>query len=238
MAATLSVGPRAFLSHRSAAELWELTGDRGGWVHVSVSSGEPRSRKGIVLHRRSAVRPREVTRRHGIPVLTTASALVDLAAVAGRPELEAAVNEADKRGLTDPERLRAELGSLSRRPGLGALRVLLDRATFRLTESELERIFLPVARAAGLEPPETQRRVNGFRVDFFWPRLGLVVEVDGLRYHRTAAQQQRDRARDQAHAAAGLTPLRFTHGQVRFDAEHCRRTLERVAQRLATRPPG
>ena len=56
----------------------------------------------------------------------------------------------------------------------------------------------------------TRQRVNGFEVDFFWPTLGLVVETDGLRYHRTPAQQARDRVRDQAHTAAGLTPLRFT----------------------------
>ena len=39
-------------------------------------------------------------------------------------------------------------------------------------------------------------------------RARLVVETDGLRYHRTPAQQSRDRRRDQAHTAAGLTPLR------------------------------
>jgi len=47
------------------------------------------------------------------------------------------------------------------------------------------------------------------------PELGLVVETDGLRYHRTPAQQARDRRRDQLHTAAGLTTLRFTHAQVR-----------------------
>ena len=40
------------------------------------------------------------------------------------------------------------------------------------------------------------------------------------RYHRTAAQQTRDRLRDQAHSAAGLTPLRFTHAQVAYEAAH------------------
>ncbi len=48
--------------------------------------------------------------------------------------------------------------------------------------------------------PLTGRRVNGFKVDFWWPELRLVVETDGLRYHRTAAQQTRDRLRDQAHS--------------------------------------
>ena len=45
---------------------------------------------------------------------------------------------------------------------------------------------------AGLPKPLTQQWLHGFRVDFYWPELGLVVETDGLRYHRTAAQQARD----------------------------------------------
>jgi very-short-patch-repair endonuclease len=50
-----------------------------------------------------------------------------------------------------------------------------------------------------LPPPKTGVRLNGFKVDFFWPDHGLVVETDGRRYHRTPAQQGRDRRRDQAH---------------------------------------
>ena len=69
------------------------------------------------------------------------------------------------------------------------LRELLDRSNFSLTDSELERRFLPLAHSAGLPPPQTRRRVNGFRVDFFWPELGLVVETDGLTYHRTPVAQ-------------------------------------------------
>ena len=65
--------------------------------------------------------------------------------------------------------------------------------------------------------------------------LGLVVETDGLRYHRTPAQQSRDRLRDQAHAAAGLTPLRFSHAQVRYDPAHVRMTLMAVAADRARR---
>jgi hypothetical protein len=61
-------------------------------------------------------------------------------------ELEAAVNEADKRNLVDPERLRIELEEMSGQQGVTALRRLLDRRTFVLTDSELERLFLPLAR--------------------------------------------------------------------------------------------
>jgi very-short-patch-repair endonuclease len=121
-----------------------------------------------------------------------------------------------------------------RRPGVAILRETLTRHTFRLTDSELERLFIPLAVDAGLPVPLTRQVVNGYRVDFWWPELGLVVETDGLTYHRTPAQQAADRRRDQAHTAAGLTQVRFTHWQVRFDPRHVVKTLARVVRRLAS----
>jgi very-short-patch-repair endonuclease len=153
----------------------------------------------------------------------------------GGRRLERAVNEADRLGLVDPETLRAELQRYAHHPGIAVLRALLDDRTFVLTDSELERRFLPIARRAGLPRPETQIEVCGYRVDFFWPDLGLVVETDGLTYHRTPAQQARDRERDQAHVAAGMTPLRFTHSQVRFEPERMEETLRAVVGRLESR---
>ncbi|HEU4598739.1 MAG TPA: DUF559 domain-containing protein, partial [Solirubrobacterales bacterium] len=120
-------------------------------------------------------------------------------------------------------------------PGTARLRFILDRRTFRLTKEELERRFLPITRKAGLPTPLTGRWVNEFEVDFFWPGLGLVVETDGLRYHRTPAEQARDRLRDQTHTAAGLTPLRFTHEQVRYEPEHVLAVLRATAGVLVGR---
>lgn len=157
--------------------------------------------------------------------------LADLATILNTKQLEAAVNEADKLDLADPEGLRMALDEM-KGPGVAVLRKMLDRLTFVLTDSELERRFVPIARRAGLPLPETGRWLNGFEVDFFWPGLGLVVETDGLRYHRTPAEQARDRLRDQVHTAAGLTPLRFTHAQIRFESDHVSRTVARVAGRL------
>ncbi len=83
-------------------------------------------------------------------------------------------------------------------------------------------LFRPIAEGAGLPPPLTKQWVNGFEVDFYWPDLGLVVETDGLRYHRTPSTQSRDALRDQTHTAAGLTTLRFTHYQVKYEPAHVR----------------
>jgi very-short-patch-repair endonuclease len=120
----------------------------------------------------------------------------------------------------------------SRRPGAKRLRTMLDRGTFRMTRSELERAFLPIVRRVGLPVPLTKVYVNGFEVDFYWPELGLVVETDGLTYHRTPQEQARDRLRDQAHAAAGLQCLRFTHDQIAHDPGHVERIMFLVARRL------
>jgi very-short-patch-repair endonuclease len=93
-------------------------------------------------------------------------------------------------------------------------------------------LFRPLAAAAGVPVDLTKAWVNEFEVDFYWPDLGLVVETDGLHYHRTASAQARDRVRDQTHTAAGLTQLRFTHWQVKHDAAYVRRILARTAGRL------
>jgi len=174
----------------------------------------------------------------GIPTTRPARTLVDLATELDVGALERAVNEADKHDLIDPDSLRRALDEFTGEPGVRPLRALLDRQAFRLSDSELERLFRPIAAAVGLPPPLTKAMVNGFEVDFHWPDLGLVIETDGLRYHRTPSAQARDRLRDQTHTAAGLTPLRFTHRQVKYERAHVRNVLARTAKRLRDRRCG
>jgi Protein of unknown function (DUF559) len=231
-AAVLSCVPESVLSHEAAGALWGIRRATSRRTDISVRSQVRHRPPGIVVHRRVGLAAPEITRRDGIPVTTPVCTLIDLATRLDRDQLEDAVNEADKLDLADPEELRTALDEIPRRPGIALLRELLDRRTFTLTDSRLERCFLPIARGVGLPPPETGCYVNGFKVDFYWPALGLVVETDGLRYHRTPAEQARDRIRDQAHAAAGLTTLRFTRAQVRFDPERVTATLSAVVRRL------
>jgi very-short-patch-repair endonuclease len=233
LAGVMACGPQAFLSHMSAAALLEIVPRSVGPVDVSVRDGrQPRPRTGIRTHRRFELAESDITQCLGIPVASPSLTLIDLAPSLSRAQLERAIGEADKRDLIDPESLRDELDRFAGRPGIAALRDTLDRHAFTLTDSELERCFLPLASQAGLGRPLTQQFLYGFRVDFYWPDLGLVVETDGLRYHRTPAQQAKDRERDQALAAAGLTPLRFTRAQVRFDPDRVCRVLAAVGARL------
>jgi very-short-patch-repair endonuclease len=222
------------LSHRSAAALWGI-GDEGGEIEVTVRIASPRRRSGVRVYRRPTLADRDVTEHGGIPVTGLVRTFVDLASIQKPRLVERSVNEADRLDLIDPSTLRLDLQPHRCEPGVRPLRALLDRRTFRLTRSELERLFLPIAKQVGLPLPLTKQWVNGFEVDFFWPDLGLVVETDGLRYHRTPSEQARDRLRDQAHTAAGLVNLRFTHEQVRYESEHVRSTLLAVLDRIEAR---
>lgn len=230
MAAVLSCGPDAVLSHRSAASLWGLIESQA--VEVVVPADTVRRRSGIRIRRRRSHRSSQGQVVEGIPVTDVVTTLVDLASCAGHGMVLRAINQADRRGLIDAHELRDEIATLRRRPGCAALKTLLDKQGSAFADTLLELRFLDLVRAARLPDPELQVEVNGYRVDFHWPDLGLVVETDGPLDHRTPAQQGSDRRRDQTHAVAGLTTLRFTEAQVRHEPGRVGATLKAVAARL------
>ena len=180
------------------------------------------------IHTCPSLPARDFTRRRNIPVTTPVRTLIDLATELEDRPLERAVNQADVHDLVDPEALRKALAERTGEPGVKRLAALLDRHTFRLSDSDLEIYFRPLAAQAGLPVPETKAWVLGFEVDFHFPDLGLVVETDGLRYHRTAAEQARAVKRDQTHVAAGLRVLRFTHWQIAYEAAYVVEVLGRM----------
>src|SRR3954447_2834916 len=94
MAAVLSCGDGAVLSHSSAAGLWEIRRLRRGPMHVTVP-GKGESRNGITVHQR-VLADEEITKRNGIAVTTPLTTLVDLATTLTDRQLQAAINEADK----------------------------------------------------------------------------------------------------------------------------------------------
>ncbi|MGH2922635.1 MAG: type IV toxin-antitoxin system AbiEi family antitoxin domain-containing protein, partial [Solirubrobacterales bacterium] len=153
MAAVLASGSGAALSDLSAARLWEIVRRAPGRIHVTLPRGVDRRPAGITIHRRRQVKG-DVVERDGIPVTSPIRTLIDLATRLDRRGLERAVNEADRIDLVSPEDLRSAIAGRRER-GVGVLRGLLDRRTFRLTDSELERRFLGLVRRAQLPLPDT-----------------------------------------------------------------------------------
>jgi very-short-patch-repair endonuclease len=235
MAAVLAGGDGAALSHRIAAALWEIGAEQMERIDVSVRRRCELRRPGIRFYGRPTLQAGDILRRDDIPATSPSQTLLDLATELDPIPLERAVNNADKRGLVDPETLRDELVRFEGEPGVRPLRHLLDKLFFRLSDSDLEIYFSRIVKAAGLPMPLSKQRVNSFEVDFFWPDLGLIVETDGLRYHRTPTAQTRDARRDRAHVMAGMTPLRFTHYEVRYEPGRVRISLTKTIAMLHQR---
>jgi very-short-patch-repair endonuclease len=246
MAAVLACGPRAALSHVSAAALWGIEEPWRPLIDVSVRGRFDGERAGIRVRSRPALPAEDIVERNDIPVTGLVRTLLDRACELLPPglrrrsdehkrrtrKLERLISEADKRDLIDPERLRAALDDHRGEPGVRPLRVLLDRDTFRLSDSDLEIFFRRIAKRAGLPVPETKHDLNGYEVDFYFPELRLVVETDGLRYHRVAHTQARDLRRDQTHTATGLATLRFSHHQIAHERRYVIAVLRDTVRHL------
>jgi very-short-patch-repair endonuclease len=232
IAAVLACGEDAALSHRSAAALLGIGIEVQGRIDVSVRRRSELRRPGLLIRGRPSLKAEEIGLSDGIPVTSPVRTLIDLTTELDIVAVERAVNDADKRDLIDPEQLNFALDSYMGEPGVRPLRRLLDKLTFRLSDSDLEIYFRHIVVRARLPIPLSKQRVNRFEVDFFWPDLRLVVETDGLRYHRTPTAQVRDARRDRAHVMAGMTPLRFTHYEVRYEPQQVAKALRRTITML------
>lgn len=227
--------PEAALSHRSAGVHWGIVGSEGAAIDVSVRRRREVRRHGLQVRGRPSLAEADITHRNWIPVTIPALTMIDLATDLSLLDLERAINDADKRDVIHVGPLRAAIEGYAGLPGVRPLRTLIDKLTFRLSDSELEIRFRPTARAAGLPQPLSKQWVNGFEVDFYWPELGLVVETDGARFHRTPSAQTRDARRDRAHVLAGMSPLRFTHYEVRYEQRAVRDALAAAAAMVQNR---
>jgi very-short-patch-repair endonuclease len=212
MAATLSAGPGALLSHYAAVVLRGLRPPRDGLIDVTVPGRKIRTREGLRVHT-AHLHPDDATRHLGIPVTSPARTLLDYAATAPTRDLARAVEEAQvQRQVTDLS-LNEQFSRYPKHRGTSALREAI-RTDPKLTRSEAERRLLELIRAAGLPEPETNARIAGWEVDFLWRERRLVVEVDGYAFHSMRSSFERDRRKEADLAAAGLRISRLTWRQL------------------------
>ncbi len=211
LAAVLAAGPGAALSHRSAAALHGLLPERGRRVEV-VSTARRVRTNWVEAHAARSLGPDDVTRCGAIPVTTVTRTLVDLAGVVAPADLERAVNEADVLRLLDPAAVAAALERVRGRRGDGhaALTAALARHHGPVVlRSALERRFRALLAAHAMPAAEHNVRVAGWEVDALWRAERLAVELDGARFHDTAAARARDAAKDAALEEAGWRLLRL-----------------------------
>jgi very-short-patch-repair endonuclease len=234
-AALLAVGPKAVLSHRSAAFVWGIAPARPDDypVDVLVPARHVRRRLGIVAHRTTRLDRNEVRICRGLPVTSPARTLRDIAGTVTMRELERAVDEALVRRIVRLSQLRDAVAADKGRRGGPILTALLEhRGNSTVTRSQAEERMLELVRAANFPPPETNVHVNGYEVDFLWRPQRLIVEIDGYAYHSSRSAFERDRAKDAALAAAGYLVIRITWLQMEREPYV---VVARLAQALARR---
>jgi hypothetical protein len=224
LAACWAGGFRAVASHRSAAALWGMPGGRRHIAEITCPRWQRARHEAVVVHERTRLDLAWCTFVDGIPTTGPELTLVGLAAVCSRSLLEAAVDDAEHRGLTDPARLWSavdRLGGRGRR-GIGRLRALLEHRNPRaaVPESVMESRLRQALRACGLPEPVVQYeiRVGGrfvARVDAAYPDARIAIEYDSYAHHGGRRAIVRDSERRARLLAAGWLPFTATHDELR-----------------------
>jgi len=228
-AAVLACGPTAALSHLPALALWDLAGWPARVEEVVVS--QDRRPSTVRVHICRTLLPRDVRRRHGIPVTSPARTLLDCAPLLTDRARTRAVNDALRAKLLKPAHLAELLLRCPTHPGAQSLRQLVETEA-GVTRSVLEDMFLAFCRRYGLPRPKVNQRVNGYEVDFLFEVEALIVEVDGWDFHRSRDSFERDRIRDaDIYEAAGIPTVRLTHERMKTQPEIEAARLERILKR-------
>lgn len=234
--ALLACGPGSVVSYTSTAVMWEMIPPRPGEPIHLTTSGQQRSRAGIVVHRSRVLADADVTIHLGLPLTSPARTLLDLCDVLGPREVERALDEALARRIVTIDNVLDVADRFRSRKGAQALfRMALDRTMpDGASRTKWQRIASKAFRDAGLPPAEEDVWWLGYQHDFLWRAHRVTLEIDGYPWHATKTNLERDRAKDVKVKQAGGDPNRVSNTQVE------RRIFEvvaLVAARLALHDP-
>lgn len=207
------MGEPGALALDSAAALWGWSDPPPEVVVLTDHARRPRPPDGVRLLRTRLI-PQGWSRREGLLVTDRARTLADCLRFLPRSHAQDILDRSQLRGGPRLAQVAALLPSRGRGSGQG--RLLLAAADG--TASDGERKLAAILRRAGIRGWQANVRLKLRRmtvvVDFLFPELGLVLEVDGYRYHSKRDQFEHDRPRQNALFNAGYKVLRFTYRQI------------------------
>lgn len=231
IAAVLSCGLGALLSHRSAVWLWGLTTYWPPIVEVTAV-GPKETRPAIRVHSAQALTPDDRDVFETVPVTAIPRTLLDYAAI--NPSfLGSALEKAQHRDLLDLIALDRLLVRSKGFRGVARLRNALEiYRTPAFTRSHLERRFLTLVRRADLPQPSMNFFVAGCELDAYWPSERFAVELDTYDYHGDSRAFEADRLRQEDLKLAGIEMTRVTGARMDREPEAVVARLRRLlAQR-------
>jgi len=218
VAATVTLG--AVVSHQSAAEIHGLPGVPKGLAVVSVRVRKTYRFPDVVVHQSTDLTDDQVIEVEALSVTTPMRTGVDLAARMNPNQIGRIIDHIILKSQGSLDEVCDLVLKLARhgKPGMKCMHKVLEAragASF-LGESELEAMALKLFREWDLPAPVPQMplpwrsTVNG-RVDFAYPELRLIIELDGRAWHSTLDAFESDRMRDNLAQLAGWRVLRITY---------------------------
>lgn len=231
MAALLAAGSGSIVSHRSALWLRDIGPRRLDVVEITVPESQHIRLPGVVIRRSRDVHRAEVSLVRRIRVTNPLRALVDVGAALPRDQVESLAREAVGKKLVTWPALAAEVDRLAGRGrrGVGVMRSILDsyNVTNRITPSELEVRALALFERLGVTPPKCEvvwGKEGEWRLDFYWPALRIVIEVDGWSVHASDTSRRRDHRKQNRVTIDGNMVLRYDWFDVVKDYKRTGRT--------------
>lgn len=238
-AVLLSLGATATARGRTAAALlgWAMLVEPTRTLDVAVPHGRSSVRLPLAQaeQRRRLARISQAVLPGTDPIWVTSALQTAVDCALRLPLLEAVVlcDSGLRNAALDRDDLEVLVGRLPGVRDARRLRRVVELADGRsgsVLES-VQRVQLVLGGIDGFDLQIVVRDDPTLRVDFCFRAAGLVVEVDGARWHQDPA---RDQARDNALAALGWRVLRFTWAQVVHESEQ---VLARVREALAAGGP-
>jgi very-short-patch-repair endonuclease/predicted transcriptional regulator of viral defense system len=244
LAAALSAGVGAAISHRAAAAVYELPGGRDDLVELTCRRWERTIHRGLVVHESRRLDERDIRIVDAIPVTSPERTLLDLAWGNQSPNfLEMVAQSARRRRLLTYESTRELFDRHARRglKGVKAVRIVLDRwdPDSRPTESEMETMLLQTLRRNGLPEPVLQHEVRDdqdhlvARTDAAYPSARIAIEYDSKQEHSDEFQLERDARRRNALQANGYAVLSARHADLRTGGGELCDQIARIMRRTA-----
>lgn len=206
-AALYAAGRDSIVTHDAACGLIGIRPAPEGAIDITVIGRRVR-RTGIRAHNVAKVARDDVRQIRGIPVSSPARALLEIAPRLTTRELSDAVEQAQVKRLVTKRDIEQTIERAGPRPGVAALRALLEEPAF--TRSWAERRVVALMRAARLPRPQFNAHAQGFEVDALWRDQRVVLEFDSYGFHATKAAQERDRRKTAALQRGRYVVLRTT----------------------------
>jgi hypothetical protein len=216
-----AVSAQGWISHRSAAVLWQIGPPDHKRLEVLVPHGPRRVKRSWKVHstRRLASVDEDVV--DNIPCTAVPRTLIDLAAVAHPFVVNKALDDACRRWPEMLDLVTARFRELAGRGRRGTrlMRSMLEeRLGTSFTQTDFEEITRKLAVSVGLPPPTPQCLVRDdegpMYLDLGWPDIRWAVECDSLAWHSGKNAHEGDRARRRRLKALGWDLVEVTFDDV------------------------